>query len=159
MLKKTLVVLGLMLGAVSANAATEVFDVQLDTCTWVDVSVSSTVSNPAATQLLSATLIDPVTSFLKLMPDRKFIEIQNVSMTTFTYVFVEVGLSSTSANGDLSLTQPTHMSKTVSEMIAPQGGKLRLALPGKNKDGRIFVPWAVNNGGVGTSPVVIKQCK
>ena len=159
-MKKVLATLALMFGAVSANAATST-EVEFSSCTITRIAVSSTSANPSATKLFTAELSGATTDFPKIMADRTFLEIQNIDTSTFTWVFVGVGLSS-SASYNLtagSFAQPDFLSTSYGEMIAPQGGKLKINLRPYNPESRAHIPWAVNNGGVGTANVIVKQCR
>lgn len=161
MIKKALTTVGLLIGCiVSAHAAWETQDVLFSSCTTNIVSVSSTSATPAATPLFSASLNGATTSFLNVMYDRSYLSVQNIDTSTFTWVLCQVGLSSTSANGDLSLTQPGNLSTTSGRMIRPQGAEpLVYRLPAKDRTFRTMIPWCVNNGGVGAAKVAVTQCK
>ena len=159
-MKKVLAAFALMFGAVSANAAVDMFDGSFSTCTVNQVSVSSTVANPAATALFTATLTDPTTTFLTLMEDRDVLFLQNVS--TFAYVNCLVGLSSTAANGDLSLTQPVQLTTTLGIQLpfnASVGLKGFPNIAPRNRDNRVQIPWCANSGASGAAKVNVIQCK
>lgn len=155
-MKKLLMLAMLVLGSVTeARAEAEVAEVINDSMTHVGVAVSSYVTG-GSLQVLSAVLASGTTSWPTLLENRKGVEIQNLSTTAD--VFCRVGLSSTSVNGDLSLSPPGGLSTSQGMKIIP-GNTRWLALRARNNDGRVFVPFCVNNGGSGTVNLEITQAR
>ena len=150
MLKKVLIGLALVFGVVKAKADTGVYDVLNDSITTHMVTVSSFTG----TQLLSASLVGNATSFLNLLENREAIEIQNTDVSASIYCRFK--LSSTSANGDLSLVPPTTLSTTSGRKILP-GGSWDVNLAARDLTGRVIIPWCINNGGTGTTQVALTQ--
>lgn len=139
--------------SLSANADTGIYNIMNDSFTIVDVAISSHPTG-GTRQIFTASLNGATTSFLTLMESRKVMEIQNIDSTSS--VFCRVGLSSTSANGDLSLSAPVDLSITAGRKIAA-GGSWVLGLPARDRDGRVFLPWCVNNSASGTIKLTISQ--
>ena len=159
MLKKALAVVGLMLGAVSANAAVDVFEVINDSVTYNQVTLSSAVllgTGTGSLQVFTASLISGATSFPTLMENRRALELCNEDATVAVRCVVD--LSSTSANGDLSLSRPVLLSTTVGKKIAA-GACVVYDMATRNLDGRILLPWCVNDGAAGTSKLGVTQVR
>ncbi len=155
-MKHWLVAMALICLGSTANAAWETVETNKSNCTYLAVSVSSQVP----TQLLSATLTGATTSFESLMADRKTLEIQNVNGTAANYIVVGIGLSSTSANGDLSLTAPSLSTTSPNGRVVWGASEpYRENLVGKNDAGRVIVPWAMGALTTASTKVVVKQCK
>ena len=159
MLKKVLIGVALALGVVSAKADTGIYNVCNDSITFVTVSVASSTVLGTATgvnQLLSATLTGATTNFLNLLENRKYMAFSNPSATVS--ILLQVGLSSTSANGDLSLVTPGNLSTTSGLVLSP-ASTLVLDLTSRDNSGRVFVPYGVNSGGSVAVPITITQCR
>ncbi len=139
--------------AVSARSDSGIFDIMNDSFTINDVAVSSYVA-AGTHQIFTAALSGATTSFPTLMENRKVLEIQNTDSTAS--VWCRIALSSTSANGDLSLSAPGDLSVTAGRKIAA-GGTWVLGLPARNNEGRVFIPHCVNSGGTGTAALTISQ--
>jgi hypothetical protein len=153
-----------VVGAVEAHAAVETYEAPVTSCTVNQVSVSSSVTNSGGTALFSAALVGGTTTFQTLMDDRSHLFVQNTS--TFATVACVVGLSSTSANGDLSLTQPAQLAVGLGFILPPTANGVMGAQPAtlpnlaaRNSAGRVLIPWCVNGGGTGVAKVNITQCK
>lgn len=158
-LKTALIGAILSLGAVSAEAYQDTLDVNFSSCTTMIVNVSSTSAAPAATALFSASLVGATTVFTTLQEDRDALFIQNLQIAGSTTVFCAVGLSSTSANGDLALTQPAVLSTSQGIAFQASEGAKRLPIAPRNNAGRVLIPWCVNNGATGTTKVGVTQCR
>lgn len=153
-MKKFLVAGLILLGAcASARADIGVFDVMNDSFTITDVAISSHITG-GTRQLFTARLVGATTEFYNVLENRKVIEIQNID--TAANVFCRVALSSTSAAGDLSLSAPGDLSTSAGRKIAA-GGTVVWGLPARNQEGRVFVPWCVNDGAAGTVKLTITQ--
>lgn len=157
----TIAAMLLMAGVVKAHALTETLDVNFSTCAVFTVNVASATTNNGATPLFSATLVGATTGFLSLQEDRDSLFTQNLS--TFATVFCEVGLSSTSANGDLALTQPGGLSTSNGKVLSFRINGISEFVPfrviPRNRDKRVLIPWCVNNGATGSAPVQVTQCR
>ena len=155
MFKKALVFVALMAaGIVSAHAAIEVDEVVNDSITQYTIAVASYVA-VGQNQVSTATLASSATTFQNLLENRKSISIQNLSTAN---VFVRVGLSSTSANGDTAISLPAGLSTTQGIKITPNQ-LLTLSLRARNNDGRVFIPFAVNDGATDTAKLEIVQTR
>ena len=152
--KKVLLVLGLMLGAINARASWEVRSELLGNCT----SFAVTVASAPATQLLSASLSGTTTTFLRLMENRTWLEIQNSTGNAHARAFVMFSLSSTTLADNLTLSAPPELTINAGRMI-PADGTYAAPIPARNQDGRILVPWAMNGSGVGSTVLQVTQCK
>ena len=155
-LKNLMLALGVLgLSVSGAKAATEVDEVINSSVTHLSVNVSSYVAG-GSLQVFSASLSGTTTSWLTVLEGRKGVEIQNLS--TSADVFCRIGISSTSANGDLSLSAPTGLSTSQGQKLLPGGFKW-FALRARDNDGRVFVPFCVNNGGSGTVALEVTQVR
>lgn len=139
-------------GSPAAHADVGTYDVMNDSITINDVSISSYTAGTTA--LFTASLIGATTSFPTLMENRKVMEIQNVDSSNSAWC--RISLSSTSANGDLSLVKPTSLSTTSGRKISA-GSSWILDLPSRDNTGRVFIPWCVNDGGSGALKLTLTQ--
>lgn len=153
---KTALVGALLFVSGAAFAEGEFADVVNDSAPFKTVSVSSYVNSAASNQLFSATLVSGATTWLDLLEGRKGFEIQNLSTTAD--VFCLIGLSSTSANGDLALSAPGLLSTSVGQKIAP-GAVRWYGFRARNNDQRVFVPFCTNNSGSGAVTVGVTQVR
>lgn len=157
-MKKTLLaLLGLLVCVPIAHSATETYEVMLESCTFSKVTVSSYTG----TQLLSAELVGATTVFPLVMPDRKYIEFQNLGTSSGTMIMIDLS-STTAGAADLSLSAPGNLSATLGTRVGKLeavDSRLKMPLPGKDESGRVYVPWAINCSGTGTQDMIIKQCK
>lgn len=143
------------LGAVKASAINESRDELQTNCTSYGVAVSSSIP----TQLFTATLNGATTSFLRLQENRSWLILQTTT-TNAGNVYMQLALSSTAANGDLSLTAPTALSTTVpAGFMINSVTTFNQPIASRNADGRVLVPWAQNSSGNGTYTVIVSQCK
>lgn len=156
LLKMALIVICSVVYVVNAKAATETFELGYSSCTYNTVAISSTGATAVSNQVFSAALSGSTTSFPLVMYDRKKLVLQNLDSTND--LFCSVSLSSTAANGDLSLVAPSSLSATSGRMIVHGGGTWSANLSGKEpKTGRTQVPWCIANAG---NPVLsIEQCR
>lgn len=156
MFKTALITMAMLFGPVIANAESGSYDVLNDSVTINIVSISSSVVG-GQKQLMLGTLSGTTTGFQLLMENRKYLEIQNISATAGVFCVVDV--SSTSASGDYGeLTTPSTLSTTQGRYIAPYGS-WTIALTARNSDGRVFLPFCVNNSGSATSKVALVQAR
>lgn len=155
-MKKTLLAVILALGAVSAFAETEMADVLNSSYTYHQVAVSSAVlaGGGSSLQLLSAQLVGAATSFTTLMENRKVLELCNEDATANMRCLV--ALSSTSAAGDLSLPTPAGLGTSYGKKIAA-GACYILGLRARDLDGRVFVPFCVNDSGTASAKMGVIQ--
>lgn len=145
----------MLTGAIEALSAVEVDDVINDSITHYNIAIASYVATNQ-NQVSTATLAGGATTFQNLLENRKSISIQNLS--TSANIFCRVSLSSTSANGDLSLSPPEGLSTTVGTKAGP-GGLLTFNLKARNQAGRVFVPFCVNDSGSGSSTLEVIQTR
>ena len=156
-MKSLSLALGLLfsLGVNKAYASLEVDEVINDSITFYNITVGSTVAS-GVNQVSTATLASGATTFQNLLENRKSIAVQNLGASA--NIFCEVGLSSTSANGDLSLSAPSTLSTTTGIKVGP-GGLLTLNLKARDQSGRVFVPYCVNDGATGTVTLEVIQSR
>lgn len=157
-MKKVLIVIGLLLGAVKTNADVQVFEVYNDSNTYNQVTVSSAIIGGGTKQLLAASLVGATTSWLTLMENRRALKICNEDSTANLRCMVS--LSSTSVSGDLdaAIIQPPALSTSFGEKIVA-GACAVYAETARNLDNRIFIHWCVNDSGTGTSKVGVIQVR
>lgn len=152
-LKSLVAALALTFLAAKAHSDTGVYDVIGDSVPVYNVDIAS--GTTGTRQVFTAQLSGAATSFLTVLENRKVLTLQNIS--TNCDIFCQIDLSSTSASGDLSLTAPINLSSTTGIMIGRSGGFMTFGLPARNNEGRVFVPWCNNNGGVGTCKLTVIQ--
>lgn len=156
MFKTALITAALILGSVGAKADSGVYDVLNDSITINIISISSAVVG-GQRQLFLGELTGAATGFPMLMENRKYMEIQNIHVSTG--VFCVIGLSSTSASGDLGeLAAPGSLSTTQGRYIAPYGSWL-IPLTSRDMAARVFLPYCVNNGATGATKVALIQAR
>lgn len=156
MFKSALITAIMLFGAVDAKADSGSYDVLNDSITINIISISSAVVG-GQKQLMLGELTGTTTSFPMLMENRKYMEIQNISLSTG--VFCVMGLSAASANSDVGeATTPATLSHTQGRHIA-SGDSWLIPLTSRNRDRRVFLPFCVNRGGVGTSKIVLIQAR
>lgn len=154
-MKKWIVAMALVcLGSV-ANAAVEMRSELLGDCTTFALAIPGVVTTPV--QVFSATLVGSTTEWLTIQEGRTWLSIQNSSQPVTSEVFFQMGLSSTSVNGDFALTAPAGLSRSAGVYI-PAKGTWSAAIPARNSAGRVIVPFILT-GGVDTGKVQITQCK
>ena len=146
------------LAGVKAFALTETVEEINDSITSYVIAVASSVipSTAESTQVSTATLASGATTFQNLLENRTSISLQNLSTTA--NISCRVGLSSTSANGDLSLSPPAGLSTTVGTKVGP-GGLLTISTRARDQNGRVFIPFCVNDGAVGTTNIEVIQTR
>ncbi len=151
--KIALIGLALSLGVVNAKAATEIFDIQCDSITIVS---TATVASGIVTPLFAATLNGAVTSYLNIMPNRKWLEIVNLSTGTNVLVGFDVNKSTTPADW-LTFNPTSRLSTTNGKMIGPNGGFFHLGANGYDSHGYPIIPLAVTTGSAATNLTIV-QC-
>lgn len=154
-MKSILIALGLLLSGTRAHAVTEVDDIINTSITQYSITVGSYVA-AGLNQVSTATLASGATTFQNLVENRKSISIQNLSASA--NIFCRIGLSSTSANGDLSLTPPSGLSTSAGLKAGP-GGFITYSIRARDQDGRVFIPYCVNDGGSGTVSLEVIQTR
>lgn len=157
MFKKVIIAAMLLTaGAVSAYAEVEVSDVMNSSFTYNQVTVASAAlaGTGVSNQLFSALLVSGATTFTTLLESRKVLEIHNEDASVNIRCLVD--LSSTSASGDRSLTIPGALSTSYGKKIAA-GQSYILGLRARDNDGRVLLPWCINDGGTGTSKIGVIQ--
>ena len=145
----------LALAGVKAFAAIEVDEVINDAVEQYNISVASYVASNQ-NQVSTATLASGATTFQNLLENRKSVSVQNLDASA--NLFCRIGLSSTSANGDLSLSAPAGLSTTVGTKVGP-GGLVTWLLRARNAAGRVFIPFCVNDGAADTVAVEVTQTR
>ena len=143
-------------GSTATYAETDIRDVISSSETVITVLISSSVPTALFVGVLSGT----TTQYLNIMGNRKTLDIQNIDPSTFTWTSCLIDVSSSLPAGYLAANQVQYgpaPTNGIGRAIWPQGQVWPTKLTASNGNGRYFIPWCKNNGGVASSSVTVTQ--
>ena len=143
-------------GSATAQAEDAFKNVLSSSDTIITVSISSVTATP----LFTPTLSGASTGFWLIMGSRKVLEVQNLDISSYTWVSClpqAVALNQVSTTTLSMSTFAPAVSSSLGKAIWPQGGKWSPNLEASDGKGNYFVPYCLSIGGNKSVNVGVEQ--